>query len=165
MTDFGKRTSVIPRPDRAAHRGEESRCRSHETDHPGSGDGAGRSQGDGVPRAERKARRGRAAAPEDPRGPQRATDSIPTGTARSLATSRTETIGLVFCDETSEFLTNPFYSGVLAGIAAETSAHGYSLAFCSFSLTPAGQRGARCRRSCASGGPMDSCLSATRTTR
>lgn len=56
---------------------------------------------------------------------------FPNGQARSLATSRTETIALVFCDETSEFLTNPFYSKVLAGIAAETAKHEFSLAFCS----------------------------------
>ena len=57
----------------------------------------------------------------------------PNGQARSLATSRTETVALVFCDETSDFLTNPFYSKVLAGVAAETAQHSYSLAFCSLS--------------------------------
>ena len=56
---------------------------------------------------------------------------FPNGPARSLATSRTETLALVFCDETSEFLTNPFYSKVLAGIASETAKHEFSLAFCS----------------------------------
>ena len=64
----------------------------------------------------------------------------PNGTARSLATATTETIALVFCDETSDFLTNPFYSKVLAGIAAETSRNGFSLAFCSFSLPMPGRR-------------------------
>jgi len=64
----------------------------------------------------------------------------PNGTARSLATSVTETIALVFCDETSDFLTNPFYSKVLAGIAEETSRTGFSLAFCSFSLPVKGKR-------------------------
>lgn len=56
---------------------------------------------------------------------------FPNGQARTLATSRTETLALVFCDETSEFLTNPFYSKVLAGIAAETIHQEFSLAFCS----------------------------------
>lgn len=67
----------------------------------------------------------------------------PDGQARSLATSRTETVALVFCDDTSEFLTNPFYSEVLSGIAAETERHAYSLAFCSMSLNdPSNRRGA-----------------------
>ncbi len=57
----------------------------------------------------------------------------PSGAARSLATSKTETVALVFCDEASEFLTNPFYSEVLAGIAAETTHREFSLAFCSLS--------------------------------
>jgi len=57
----------------------------------------------------------------------------PNGQARSLATSRTETLALVFCDETSDFLTNPFYSKILAGVAAETAQHSFSLAFCSLS--------------------------------
>jgi DNA-binding LacI/PurR family transcriptional regulator len=83
---------------------------------------------------------------------------FPNGQARSLATSRTETIALVFCDETSEFLTNPFYSKVLAGIAAETAKHEFSLAFCSL-LT------ARCRKSCGSGARTDTCSLAIRTTR
>ncbi len=65
---------------------------------------------------------------------------FPHGPARTLATAKTETIALVFCDETSEFLTNPFYSRMLAGIATETTAHGYSLAFCSFSLSVPGIR-------------------------
>ncbi|OQA28876.1 MAG: HTH-type transcriptional repressor CytR [Verrucomicrobia bacterium ADurb.Bin345] len=65
---------------------------------------------------------------------------FPHGLARSLATSVTETIGLVCCDETSEFLTNPFYSQVLAGIADETARHGLSLAFCSHPLPRPGKR-------------------------
>lgn len=65
---------------------------------------------------------------------------FPNGTARSLATSHTETIGLVCCDETSDFLTNPFYSKVLSGIADETANHGFSLAFCSCPLPPPGTR-------------------------
>lgn len=64
---------------------------------------------------------------------------FPNGQARSLATSRTETIALVFCDETSEFLTNPFYSKVLAGIAEETAEHEFSLAFCSLSTDRLGR--------------------------
>lgn len=64
----------------------------------------------------------------------RAQGFFPHGPARSLATSVTETIGLVCCDETSEFLTNPFYSKVLAGIAEETALHGMSLAFTSHPL-------------------------------
>lgn len=58
----------------------------------------------------------------------------PNGQARSLATSRTETVALVFCDETSDFLANPFYSKVLAGIASEIKNQAFSLAFCSLSL-------------------------------
>lgn len=57
----------------------------------------------------------------------------PNAQARSLATGRTETIGLVFCDETSYFLQNPFYSAVLAGIVSEANARGYALSFCSVS--------------------------------
>lgn len=66
---------------------------------------------------------------------------FPNGQARTLATSRTETLALVFCDATSEFMTNPFYSKVLAGIAAETTRHEFSLAFCSLSAhDPMGRR-------------------------
>ena len=61
----------------------------------------------------------------------------PNGQARSLATSRTETVALVFCDETSDFLTNPFYSKVLAGIASEIKNRAFSLAFCSLSVEQA----------------------------
>jgi DNA-binding LacI/PurR family transcriptional regulator len=53
--------------------------------------------------------------------------------ARGLATGQTEALALVFCDETSYFLTNPFYSGVLAGIAGEADRLGFTLAFCSLS--------------------------------
>ena len=58
---------------------------------------------------------------------------FPNGQARSLATARTETMALVFCDESSYFLTNPFYSKVLSGIASETVHRSFSLAFCSLS--------------------------------
>lgn len=57
----------------------------------------------------------------------------PNGQARTLATSRTETVALVFCDDTSEFLTNPFYSKIVSGIAMQISPLGFSLAFCSLS--------------------------------
>ncbi|MFH0954016.1 MAG: LacI family DNA-binding transcriptional regulator [Verrucomicrobiota bacterium] len=54
---------------------------------------------------------------------------FPNAQARSLATGKTETLALVFCDETSWFFENPFYSGVLAGIASESNARGFTLAF------------------------------------
>jgi LacI family transcriptional regulator len=57
----------------------------------------------------------------------------PNGQARALSTDRTEVIVLAFCDATSAFLSNPFYSMVLEGIAHETADRGFSLAFCSLS--------------------------------
>lgn len=53
--------------------------------------------------------------------------------ARALATGKTRNIGLVFCDETSYFLENPFYTSVLAGIGAEAVERGFGLTFCSLS--------------------------------
>ncbi|MBN1269935.1 MAG: LacI family DNA-binding transcriptional regulator [Kiritimatiellae bacterium] len=60
---------------------------------------------------------------------------IPNAQARALATGNTETIALVFCDETSWFLENPFYSSVLAGIASEAISRDFALTFCSLSAT------------------------------
>jgi LacI family transcriptional regulator len=56
---------------------------------------------------------------------------MPSGQARGLVTQRTETVGLVFDIETSAFLSNPFYGGVLAGIESELRRHSYSLMFSS----------------------------------
>ena len=53
--------------------------------------------------------------------------------ARSLSTGRTETLALIFCDETSRFLENPFYSCVLSGIASETFSLHLNLTFYSVS--------------------------------
>ncbi|NCC50728.1 MAG: LacI family transcriptional regulator [Spartobacteria bacterium] len=55
----------------------------------------------------------------------------PHGQARGLVTQRTETIGLIFDSETSSFLSNPFYGGVLAGIESELRRHNFSLMFSS----------------------------------
>jgi LacI family transcriptional regulator len=55
----------------------------------------------------------------------------PSGHARGLVTQRTETIGLLSGEETSVFLSNPFYAGVFAGIETETRLHNYALMFAS----------------------------------
>jgi DNA-binding LacI/PurR family transcriptional regulator len=62
--------------------------------------------------------------------------------ARALATGRTQSVGLVFCDETSYFLENPFYTSLLAGIGAEAVNRDFGLTFCSLSTddyTPGGE--------------------------
>lgn len=55
----------------------------------------------------------------------------PNGHARGLVTHRTETVGLLSGIETSVFLSNPFYTGVFAGIESETREHNYALMFAS----------------------------------
>lgn len=55
----------------------------------------------------------------------------PNGHARGLVTHRTETVGLLSGTETSDFLSNPFYAGVFAGIEGETREHNYALMFAS----------------------------------
>ena len=56
--------------------------------------------------------------------------------ARSLATNRTETIGLI-CDLPTEMLfANPFWGCVLAGIEAEARRHDYALMFASVPVDP-----------------------------
>ncbi len=53
--------------------------------------------------------------------------------ARSLSTGLTDTLALIFCDESSRFFENPFYTTVLSGIAAETFSHRLNLTFYSLS--------------------------------
>lgn len=55
----------------------------------------------------------------------------PNGHARGLVTHRTETIGLLSGRSTEEFLSNAFYTGVFAGIEAETREHNYAMMFAS----------------------------------
>jgi LacI family transcriptional regulator len=55
----------------------------------------------------------------------------PNGHARGLVTHRTETVGLLSGIETGAFLSNPFYTGVFAGIEAQTREHNYALMFAS----------------------------------
>ncbi len=49
--------------------------------------------------------------------------------ARSLTIKRTETLGFLTGMEISSFLSNPFYTGVFAGIESEARAQNYALMF------------------------------------
>ena len=60
-------------------------------------------------------------------------DYRPNGHARGLVTQRTETIGVLSGLDTHAFLSNPFYTGVFAGIEAETCERNYALMFASAS--------------------------------
>ncbi len=56
---------------------------------------------------------------------------VPHGQARGLVMRQTETVGLLYGDETSMFLSNPFYAEVLAGVEGEMRKRGFSLMFSS----------------------------------